>query len=117
MYTIILIFHVIICILLVLTVLIQQGKGAEIGAVFGSSEAIFGSSGPVSLIGKVTTGLAIVFMVTSLSLTYLSAHRGTDSIMEGVKVTAPQPKADMEKASEKAISEPSPSKAQEQGGN
>ena len=110
MYTAILIFHVIVCIFLVLTVLIQQGKGAEMGAVFGSSEAIFGSSGPVSLLGKITTGLAIVFMLTSLGLTYLSANKRPDTIMEGIKPVAPK----TEKAPLKTGAESIPSKIQDQ---
>ena len=87
MYTILIVVHVITCVLLVLTVLLQQGKGAAIGAVFGSSDTIFGSAGPASLLHKLTTGLAVLFMVSSLVLTYLSAHRVEDSIMQEVEVT------------------------------
>lgn len=86
MYTILIIIHIVTCILLIGAVLLQKGKGAEVGAVFGASEAIFGSTGPVSFLNKFTTGLAILFMVTSLSLTYLLSHRGSESVMEGVKV-------------------------------
>jgi len=67
--------------------LLQQGKGAAIGAVFGSSDTIFGSAGPASLLHKLTTGLAVLFMVSSLVLTYLSAHKVEDSIMQDVEVT------------------------------
>ena len=87
MYSILVIAHVIICVFLVLTVLLQQGKGAAIGAVFGSSDTIFGSAGPASFLHKLTTGLAVLFMVSSLVLTYLSAHRVEDSIMQDVEVT------------------------------
>lgn len=87
MYSILVIVHVIICVFLVLTVLLQQGKGAAIGAVFGSSDTIFGSAGPASFLHKLTTGLAVLFMVSSLVLTYLSAHRVEDSIMQDVEVT------------------------------
>lgn len=90
MYAFIVVIHTIVCVFLVLAVLIQKGKGAEIGAVFGSSETMFGSSGPVSFIGKFTTGLAILFMLTSLTLTYLSGHHGGDSVMEGVSVDSQQ---------------------------
>lgn len=76
--------HIIACIILVLSVLLQQGKGAEVGAVFGSSEAVFGSSGPASLLSKITTAVAVVFMVTSLSLTYLAAHDDGGSVMKEV---------------------------------
>ena len=87
MYTILIVVHVIVCVFLVLTVLLQQGKGAAIGAVFGSSDTIFGSAGPASLLHKLTTGLAVLFMVSSLVLTYLSAHKVEDSIMQDVEVT------------------------------
>ncbi len=87
MYSILVIVHVIICVFLVLTVLLQQGKGATIGAVFGSSDTIFGSAGPTSFLNKLTTGLAVLFMASSLVLTYLSAHKVEDSIMQDVEVT------------------------------
>ena len=87
MYSILIVVHVITCVFLVLTVLLQQGKGAAIGAVFGSSDTIFGSAGPASLLHKLTTGLAVLFMVSSLVLTYLSAHKVDDSIMQDVEVT------------------------------
>ncbi len=98
MYTFVVIIHIIVCILLVLSVLLQKGKGAEIGAVFGSSEALFGSTGPITFLNKLTSVVAVVFMITSLALTYLSAHKGTGSIMEEVTTpppatTAPAPQA------------------------
>jgi preprotein translocase subunit SecG len=87
LYSVLIVVHIITCVLLVLTVLLQQGKGAEIGAVFGSSDTIFGSAGPASFLHKLTTGLAVVFMVSSLVLTYLSAHKVEDSVMQDVQVT------------------------------
>jgi preprotein translocase subunit SecG len=90
MYTLVVTVHIVACVILVLSVLLQQGKGAEVGAVFGSSEAVFGSSGPASLLSKITTAVAIVFMVTSLSLTYLAAHHEGGSVMKDVApVSAP----------------------------
>jgi preprotein translocase subunit SecG len=85
MYTFLVVVHVITCTVLVITVLLQQGKGAEIGAVFGSSEAVFGSTGPATLLSKVTTVSAVVFMLTSLSLTYLSIHSRGESVMRKVQ--------------------------------
>jgi preprotein translocase subunit SecG len=87
LYTILIVTYVIVCVFLVLTVLLQKGKGAEIGAVFGSSDTIFGSAGPASFLHKVTSGLAVLFMVLALVLTYLSAHRVEDSIMQDAEVT------------------------------
>lgn len=74
--------HVIICVFLVTIVLLQQGKGAEAGAVFGGSEALFGAAGPTTLLQKITTALAISFMVTSMGLTYLSAQRSNVSVVK-----------------------------------
>lgn len=60
------------------------------GATFGgSSQSVFGSGGPIPLLNKVTTGAAVIFMVTSISLAYLSAHRSTSSVMEDLSVQKP----------------------------
>jgi preprotein translocase subunit SecG len=72
------IIHVIACIVLILVVLLQAGKGASMGAAFGgSSQTVFGSSGPGTFLGKVTSAIAIIFMVTSLILSYLAVHKGS----------------------------------------
>ena len=105
MFTFLVIVQIITCIALVIVVLLQQGKGAEIGAVFGSSEAIFGSAGPAPFLAKVTAVLATIFMCTSIALTYLSAHQNTGSIMQGIKqpnpisVPAPPPTTPSQKSS------------------
>ena len=74
------------------------------GAVFGASETVFGSAGPASFLHKLTSGVAVVFMMTSLGLTYLSAHKGGDSVMQGVSVTtvpeAPEHSKPVETAAE-----------------
>jgi len=76
------IIHVLACIVLVLTVLLQAGKGADIGAVFGgASTTIFGSSGAGNFLTRLTTGAAIVFMATSLTLTYGTSHHIGSTIM------------------------------------
>lgn len=87
MHTAMVVFHIIICIGMILVVLLQTGKGADMGAAFGgSSQTVFGSSGPGTFLGKVTTGIAIFFMLTSLWLAYSSTHKTSGSIMEGVSV-------------------------------
>ncbi|MBU2261232.1 MAG: preprotein translocase subunit SecG, partial [Proteobacteria bacterium] len=92
------IVHVIVCIVLVLVVLLQAGKGANMGAVFGgSSQTIFGSSGPGTFLGKMTTIVAIIFMLTSFSLSYTASRKGS-SLMEGAarpaaQKTVPAPEA------------------------
>src|SRR5580704_2935099 len=92
MYSIVLAIHVIICAVLCLVVLLQQGKGADIGAVFGgSSQTVFGSGGAGNLLTKLTGGLAAAFFVTSLYLAYISTRRLTSSVFTGAPapVTAP----------------------------
>lgn len=73
MYQIILLIHVLIAVSLIVLVLIQHGKGADIGASFGSgaSNTVFGSQGSGSFLFKVTGTLAAVFFLTSLILGYL----------------------------------------------
>lgn len=86
MYTLLVTIHIIICIFLVCIVLLQKGKGAEIGAVFGSSEALFGAAGPATFLNKMTTVTAVLFMLTSLGLTYMSAKMSNKSVMDSVQV-------------------------------
>ena len=76
MYTLAVIVHVTVCFLMIAAILLQAGKGAEIGAAFGgSSQTVFGSRGPGTFLSKVTVAAAIIFMVTSLSLAVLSKER------------------------------------------
>jgi len=90
MSTFIMLIHVVVCIALIFIVLLQTGKGADMGAAFGggSSQTLFGSGGASSFLSKMTTGAAIIFMLTSLSLAYFSSRRPTSSIMPAV---APPP--------------------------
>ena len=94
MVTIITFVHILVCFLLVIIVLLQHGKGADVGATFGGAgNTVFGTEGPVPLLNKVTTGIAILFMVTSVTLAYFSANTGTGSVMENVSapITATLP--------------------------
>jgi preprotein translocase subunit SecG len=76
MIIVITVIHVLVSIGLILVVLLQTGKGAEVGAVFGgSSSTIFGSSGAGTFLTRLTTGMAIVFMMTSLALGYFAGRR------------------------------------------
>jgi preprotein translocase subunit SecG len=81
MQQLILIFHVLLCMGLIGLVLMQQGKGADLGASFGSgaSQTVFGSQGSGSFLLKLTGFLALLFFVTSLTLTYLAAHGSKQS--------------------------------------
>jgi len=91
MITIVTIIHIIVSLGLIVIVLLQTGKGADIGAVFGgSSSTIFGSSGAGNFLTRLTTGLAIVFMVTSLTLGYFSGKKPTSSVLERAQTPAQQ---------------------------
>ena len=77
MQTLILIIHVIVAISIVILVLLQHGKGADVGASFGGggSQTMFGSAGSVSFFMKLTGILAAIFFATSLALSYLASHQ------------------------------------------
>lgn len=78
------IIHVFICIGLIIGILLQAGKGADLGAAFGgSSQTIFGSAGAAPFLNKLTAGVAIAFMITSLTLAFLASRAPKSSIMEG----------------------------------
>lgn len=83
MTTIIVALHITVCILLILIVLLQSGKGAEMGVSLGggAGQTLFGASGPATILTKITTAVAIIFMLTSLTLAYLSGHKSESSVM------------------------------------
>src|SRR5258707_14677462 len=79
---------------LILVILLQAGKGADMGAVFGgSSSTIFGSSGAGNFLTRMTTAMAILFMITSLTLTGIGAHRVTSTVFDGASLPEPPPLA------------------------
>lgn len=84
------IIHIVVSILLIIVVLLQPGKSGDLGSIFGggTSESIFGSSGAVPFLVKVTRGLAILFMLTSLSLGYFAASSGGRSVVTDVPDSA-----------------------------
>jgi len=84
MHTVLVVLHVIVCVFLVAVVLLQRGKGAEMGAVFGggASSTVFGGRGAGNFLTKLTTGSAIVFMCTSLSLSYFATRSSGDRLFE-----------------------------------
>ncbi len=88
MTLVLVLLHVSVCIALILIVLLQTGKGADMGAAFGgSSQALFGSSGATSFMHKVTVAVAAIFVLTCMSLTLLFGKGETSSVMEGVSQT------------------------------
>ncbi len=86
MATLLLILHITVSFLLIFIVLIQGGKGAEMGAAFGggSGQTLFGSRGTTSFLSKMTTGIAVLFMLTSLMLAIVNVKDKGGSV-----VTAP----------------------------
>lgn len=90
MDTLLTIVHVVVCLFLVGIVLLQHGKGADIGATFGgSSQSLFGTEGPLPLLNKITTAVAVIFMLTSVTLAYISSETSKSSVMSGVAVSEP----------------------------
>jgi preprotein translocase subunit SecG len=80
LYTFLITLHVFISFIMIGVVLLQSGKGAEIGASFGgSSQTVFGSRGPGTFLSKATAWAATIFMLTSLSLAILSKQAVTGS--------------------------------------
>jgi preprotein translocase subunit SecG len=96
MYIALTIVHVFACLAIIGIVLLQSGKGADIGSAFGGagSQAVFGSMGTPTLLGKITTGIAIVFAVTSFTLAILGGERASSVIREAAPpASAPAPAA------------------------
>ncbi len=108
-FTIILLVHVLAALGIVGLVLVQHGKGADMGAAFGSgaSGSLFGATGSANFLSRTTAILAVVFFVTSLSLAYIASNKPktTGGVMqnavESLSVTAP-PATGAEKAESKS---------------
>ena len=90
MDTIINAIHIIAALSLILTVLLQAGKGAAMGSGLGagSSQTMFGSSGAGNFLTKLTTGIAILFMITSLTLAVFSTQKKSSSLIQGMEEPA-----------------------------
>lgn len=85
--TIVITVHVIVALALIGIVLVQKGKGATMGAAFGgSSQTLFGPRGPAAPLAKFTTGAAIVFMLTSISLTIISNDSKGSSVISDIGI-------------------------------
>ena len=94
----VLVVHVVVAVVLCGLVLLQHGKGADMGAAFGSgsSGSLFGASGSANFLSRSTAVLAAVFFLSSLGLTYLAATRTkpvTDIMQQGVMGNMPATKA------------------------
>jgi preprotein translocase subunit SecG len=94
MVALVIAIHVLVCVVLTVVVLLQQGKGADVGAVFGgSSQTVFGSGGAGNFLTRLTSGLAVAFFATSLFLAYTSTKRVTSSIFDKSSRSTAAPKA------------------------
>lgn len=92
MSILLIVIHVVVCIALIMIVLLQTGKGADMGAAFGggSSQTLFGSTGASTFLSKATTAAAIVFMLTSLTLAYMAGGKVTKSVVMDAQVPIEQ---------------------------
>ena len=84
--------YVLVCFLLIVVILLQQGKGGDIANAFGggSSQAVFGARAGATLLTKLTTGLAAAFIVLSLTLA-VWGQRGPGSVVGGTEAPPPAP--------------------------
>lgn len=98
MYIALIVLHTLMCLAIIAIVLLQAGKGADIGSAFGGagSQAVFGSMGTPTVLGKITTAVAVVFVLTSFSLALLGGERSGSVVREApapAAVPAPAPAA------------------------
>jgi preprotein translocase subunit SecG len=112
MGTVLIIIHVIVCVALIMIVLLQTGKGADMGAAFGggSSQTLFGSSGASTFLTKATTCAAVIFMLTSLTLAYRASHRASESIIQDTRPPMEQPAAPTQVPATENATQPETSK-------
>ncbi len=89
METFLTIVHYLVCIFLIIVILLQAGKGADIGAAFGagSSQTVFGPRGATTFLTKMTAVVAFVFVVTSISLSQYAKGRSGNTVFEHIPVT------------------------------
>ncbi|HXF78118.1 MAG TPA: preprotein translocase subunit SecG [Usitatibacter sp.] len=107
MQTLVLVIHIIAAVGIVVLVLLQHGKGADMGAAFGSGSAgsLFGSAGAANFLSRTTAILAAVFFATSLGLTYFSASPKSGGLTQSLEAPAPATPA---KPAAPATSAPAP---------
>ena len=86
MFSLVLILHVLVCLLIIFFVLMQSGRGAELGAAFGGVGQSQSTRSEMSGIGKATTVVAVLFMSTSLVLALLSSEKARESVVRDIKI-------------------------------
>jgi len=109
-FTVVIVLHVLVALAIIGLVLLQHGKGADMGSGFGggSSGSLFGATGSANFLSRITAALATVFFLTSLGLAYIAMHRPKTggSIMDNVKSEQTQPAKPAP-----AVASPEPAKA------
>ena len=88
--TLITFVHIVVCFFLIIVVLLQSGKSGDIAAAFGGmgSQTAFGPRGAATALSRATTWSAIIFMVTSITLSIIASRKtGTNSVLSGIKTT------------------------------
>ncbi len=95
-FTVVIVLHVLVALAIIGLVLLQHGKGADMGSGFGggSSGSLFGATGSANFLSRMTAALATIFFLTSLGLAYFATHKpkaAAGSIMDGVKTEQSQP--------------------------
>ena len=98
--------HILVALGLIGLVLLQQGKGADIGAAFGSggSNTVFGARGSANFLSRTTAVLAVLFFVTSLSLAYfVTAAPKRQSVIDRAQSTTPDPESKAKAANEQEL--------------
>ena len=94
METFLITVHYFVCFILIIMILLQAGKGADIGAVFGgASQTVFGSRGPTTFLNKITVGVAVTFLVTSVWLAHIAKTRSVETVVDKAAVTETAPQA------------------------
>ena len=95
MMVLVTILHIIVCFFIIIVVLLQSGQSGDIAAAFGGmgSQTAFGPRGAASLLGKLTTWAAVIFMCTSIVLSIFAARRPRNSVLEGVRPSSTQQQA------------------------
>ncbi len=93
--------HYLICFFLIVVILLQAGKGANVGAVFGgASQTMFGSRGPATFLNKITVFVAAGFLVTSIALAHLAKERSGTSVIDRAPITETAKPAEGQQAAE-----------------
>src|SRR5205807_4379781 len=94
MITLITLIHIFVCYFLIIVVLLQSGKSGDIAAAFGGqgSQTAFGPRGAATVLTKATTWCAVIFMLTSITLSVAASHKpGQKSVLENVKTAPAKP--------------------------